>query len=41
MLAYTFHWPPAALLAMTADDLKFWGARLADVDRALKQAGQG
>lgn len=41
MLAYVFHWPPEALLAMTADDLDFWAARLRDVNRALKQAGQG
>ena len=41
MLAYVFHWPPDALLAMTAEDLHFWGQRLADVDRALKQAKAG
>lgn len=39
MLAYTFHWSPSALLALTDEDLTFWSARLADVDRALKQAG--
>ena len=41
MLAYTFHWPPAAALSLTADDLIFWAARLDDVDRAMKQAKQG
>ncbi len=41
MLAYVFRWPPAALLALTSDDLDFWGARLADINRALKQAGKG
>ena len=41
MLAYTFHWAPEALMALTADDLDFWGARLQDIDRALKQERQG
>lgn len=38
MLAYTFHWAPRDLLAMTSDDLAFWGDRLRDVAQALKQA---
>lgn len=38
MLAYTFHWAPGDLLAMTSEDLVFWGERLSDVDRALNRA---
>lgn len=38
MLAYTFHWSPKDLLAMTSDDLAFWGDRLRDVHRELNQA---
>lgn len=41
MLAYVFHWPPAELLALTRDDLDFWGGRLRDVQRALEQARKG
>ncbi|MDR1946636.1 MAG: GpE family phage tail protein [Desulfovibrio sp.] len=35
-MAYTFHWPPDALLSMTADDLVFWSDRLRDVQKMLK-----
>jgi hypothetical protein len=36
-MAYTFHWPPESLLAMTADDLDFWSECVEDLRKLLKK----
>lgn len=36
MLAYTFHWPPSELDAMTGEQLFDWAERLDELKRMLK-----